>query len=87
MTLCVSDPDDEQGSVRLFDDPASHRRLCQINEVRPDVDMFFAAIVGRGGHTVPRSLDAIRIVSTLVADPEFPLEARRRASNGYGVGV
>jgi len=62
MTLIVLDPDDDRGSVRLFDDPVSRELLGHQH-------IFGVLLVS----------DALRVISGLVTDPAFPLEARRRA--------
>jgi len=70
VTLIVPDPDGGP-DVHLFDDELSKRLLGHENK-------FAVAFVSRTT-PLPPGLDALRIVPQLVADPEFPLEARREA--------
>jgi hypothetical protein len=77
MTVIVPDPDDDRAYVHLFDDPVSKRRLMQRTGA-PSEEVIYAAVVSKTGD-LPPSIDGLRIVSELVADPAFPLEARRRA--------
>jgi len=73
MTILVPDPENDRTYVHLFDDPVSKRLLNHENGA------FAVALVSATGHRLPPALDALGIVSELVADPAFPLDARRRA--------
>jgi len=70
MTLIVLD-DGDRGQAKLFDDPRSRELLGHQRK--------FGVLMVCKNRALPPGLDALRVVPQLVADPAFPLEARRRA--------